>query len=570
MTKNEEEISFTNYFVPLTTTKIVHFLIIIGSIVFFNGLFNGFVGDDLGQIIDNIYVHSITNIQLFFTGSTFYNGSAQIAGLYYKPLLLTSYALLYTFFGPHAFMFHFFQIVLYIVNACLAYFIFSIFFKKSISFLLALIFLVHPLNSETALYIADLQDVLFFLFGSIGFLLYKKSSSLKGSILSGIFLFLSLLSKETGILFLGIILAYSFLSDKKNLKHSFLFTGSIAILYVLIRFLTFGVFTTPKSSLIAQLTFTERLINIPEIVFFYLKTFFYPLSLASSYQWTYTQIDIPHFFLPLFFDVVILAAIILLGYFLYKKKQFSAFLFFISWLTLGLALHLQFIPLDATVADRWFYFPMIGALGITGILIEKYLHNFKNIFLIFILLISLLAFRTFLRSFDWRDEITIASHDLQVSQTWGLENELSFAYFSKGDYTNAKVHAEKSIALYPYRTNYLNLGAAYFGMKEYKQAKNAFMKSLTYGDDYQTYQNLSLLSLSYGDPKENIAFLKNVALKKFPQEGLMWFHVAILEYNYGDKQQAKDDISKAYQLLPTQQISGTYNAMMHDMPVTIK
>src|SRR5579872_2675138 len=119
---SQETFSFKNYFVPFTTTKAIHWILVIGLLVYSNSLFNGFVGDDLGQIIDNPTVHSIVNIFTFFTSSTFYNGGLQyLIGVYYKPLLLTFYSLVYTFFGPNYIMFHLFQVTLCIANTVILF-----------------------------------------------------------------------------------------------------------------------------------------------------------------------------------------------------------------------------------------------------------------------------------------------------------------------------------------------------------------------------------------------------------------------------------------------------------------
>ena len=156
----EQEFSFKNYFVPLTKTKAIHWIVILGLIVFFNGLFNGFVGDDGGQLVDNIAVHSLQNIPQFFFGGTFNNGNGSIIGLYYKPLLLTTYSILYSFFGTNSF-YHFFQLVLHISNAILVFLLFTRFFKKGLALVLSLLFLVHPINADTVDYIANLQDTMF-------------------------------------------------------------------------------------------------------------------------------------------------------------------------------------------------------------------------------------------------------------------------------------------------------------------------------------------------------------------------------------------------------------------------
>src|SRR5258708_3970813 len=115
----EEEFSFKNYFSPMTTVKAVVWIVIIGLIGFFNSLFGAFVWDDVYQIQNNTLVHSILNIGLYFTGSTFSQSQGAFEGLYYRPLMTTVFSLLYTIFGTQTFFFHFFQLSIHILNAIL-------------------------------------------------------------------------------------------------------------------------------------------------------------------------------------------------------------------------------------------------------------------------------------------------------------------------------------------------------------------------------------------------------------------------------------------------------------------
>ena len=127
--KNEEQpLTFKSLFVPFTNKKAVTLMIIIGLIVFSNGLLNGFVGDDQGQIIDNSFVHSIGNIPIFFQSSTFFNGNYHLLiGNYFRPLMLTYFSILYHFFGANPFFFHFAQAFLHLANAILVFLFLSIF-----------------------------------------------------------------------------------------------------------------------------------------------------------------------------------------------------------------------------------------------------------------------------------------------------------------------------------------------------------------------------------------------------------------------------------------------------------
>src|SRR3954471_19271715 len=122
MKEQEEETSLYDIFYPLTSKKAIVYIFIIGFIVYFNVLFNGFVWDDDWQIINNAVVHSLANFPLFFIGGTFNSGGAMtLAGDFYRPLMSLYFSTIYTFFGPSAFIFHLVQVILYILNTVLVF-----------------------------------------------------------------------------------------------------------------------------------------------------------------------------------------------------------------------------------------------------------------------------------------------------------------------------------------------------------------------------------------------------------------------------------------------------------------
>lgn len=148
----------------LSSLKSSLIIVTIGFVAFSSGLNNPFMGDDLKQIVENVPVHSISNLWLFFSSSTFYvqGAASPLQGVYYRPLMSTVFSLLYNVFGPQPFYFHVLQLALGVASASILYLVFRYSFNTITSLCLALIFLVHPLNSQVIYAIANMQDVLFF------------------------------------------------------------------------------------------------------------------------------------------------------------------------------------------------------------------------------------------------------------------------------------------------------------------------------------------------------------------------------------------------------------------------
>src|SRR3989344_1889229 len=159
--------------------KISLIFFILGMAIYANSLFNPFFGDDFHQIKNNPSIHSVLRIPSLFLKGTFNDGSGNQINNYYKPLLSTTYSLIYFFFGDNPFGYHLIQILVHIVNSFLIYLLFSKFFEKKISFLLSLLFLTHPINTEAVVYISNLQDPLFFLFGMVALIFTIKEKSLQ-------------------------------------------------------------------------------------------------------------------------------------------------------------------------------------------------------------------------------------------------------------------------------------------------------------------------------------------------------------------------------------------------------
>ncbi len=564
--------NFSEKNLSLTTTKAFAIFIIIGSLIFFNGLFNSFVGDDTSQIVNNKSVHSLTNIQSSFTGSTFYGGGGQTDGVYYKPLLSALYMFIYSVSGPNPFPFHLFQVALHIVNSFMVFLLLKHFFKRPLSFILSLVFLVHPMNSEAVFYISAAQEVLFFFFGISAIKIFTDSTSKKSLIPIGLLLLASIFSKETGIIFFFVLLAYSYLFRRKRFYSIAALSSVLFVIYLFLRVNAVGILNKSTSSPISNASLWERILNMPAILFYYVKTFFFPLNIAYSQHWINTKITMNSFLIPLVFCFLFIVLTLSFLVILYKKrsKYLKTYIFFFLWFFLGIGLLMQIFPLDVIVADRLFYLPMVGIFGMTASIVEGFNFNIMNRKILFITLslILLFSWRTIVRSFDWRDNMTLAIHDNKVSQSYVLENTIGFELIKKGKPKDGAEYIKRSIELYPYFTNYNNLGLAYLHLREYDKAKEAYLRGLDFGDYYLLYENLAELALVHGDVKENIGFIENVSLRKFPQNSKMWLFLAILKYD-NDIKGAKDAISKAYFYSKDPTTVSIYNKIMNNQPLKL-
>lgn len=561
--------------------KIPHIwtIIIIGSLIYFNALFNGFVWDDEEQVINNALVHSITNLPSFFTGSTFNTGGANtLAGHYYKPMMPTFFSIIYSIFGPTAFAFHLFQLIFHLINSVLVYKLFKKFFSKNIAFISTLFFLVHPINTETVIYISALQDTIFFTFGLLALLLAtQKILTTKKLFLISTLILLSLLSKETGILFLIITILYRYLFYSKDYLNTSIYLTSTFFLYLFLRLILAQVQISGSGpSPIMQATFLERLQTLPQIIYYYLVTTIFPKDLSIAQHWVVKNPSLANFYIPILF---ILLTIMLLFILLYQIKQksttnFCISIFFTLWLTIGIALHTNLFPLDMTVAERWFYFPFVGLIGILATYF--YSHPIKAsdntrvniILLILIPILSLLSLRTIIRNTNWQNGLTLYEHDSKISaNAFDLENNYGVELFRAGQIQQAKVHFQRSVEIAPHWwTNWNNLGVIYEREQNYQTALEYYKKSIDNGQYFLAYENYANTLLFHKSPQSAKEFTQQ-SLKILPYNSKLWTVLALSEYKLGDKQKALQAAQNAYQLSPNQQTYYLFTKLQSDQPI---
>lgn len=582
----EQKISLRNIINSLSSnTKAILAIATTGLAIYFLSLFNGFVWDDLDQIINNPGIHSLQNIPRFFSGLTYSDGSSATSNFvfpFYRPLFSSFITLLYFLFHKTAFFYHLIQLVLHIINANLLFILFKRFFNKNLSFFLALLFIVHPITVESVAYVSAISEPLFFLCGLLAFFVFDKTKITSSQLLKGGFLFLcSLFAKETGILFLPLILIYQLLFKKQNLNKIFYTLFSVLVGYLFIRLvITKAVFGIPDNIPIAAASLQVRLYTMPAVFFYYIKTFLYPVNLAISQHWLVTTINFNSFYLPLISDIFFLLTIFSLGLYLRKNKSvefFKQFLFFSTWFMSGMILHSQIIPLDMTVADRWFYFTLAGLIGILGVFFDSLIVKFKNklnllIIPVFVVL-ALFSLRTVIRNTDWKNQITLYSRDVRYTQSYSLETNLGKELYSIGKKQEALVHLQKSVELAPnYHVNWRNWAAYYYNIGDYKKAgeyyKNSIKNKTYYFPAYEDYGKL-LLFHDESNGKKAKEFLEE-GIKIFPQNSTLWLYLAIADYKQNLNSEALVAAKQAFELQPNQNTQSVYYNLKNNMPLKIE
>lgn len=574
----DQEVSLKDLFIPFTAAKAITWIVIIGLVVYANMLFNGFVWDDKTYILFNrdVLTFNITNL----LQNNIFNAGGQ-----YRPIPAIYFATLFALFKDTTFFYHLLQLALHIVNACLVFVVFKKFFAMIPSFLLSILFLIHPIQVESVSYIASSGNPLYFLFGILALLisLNKTISGNRASII-GFLLTLSLLAKEAGLVFFFIVFLYKLLFNRKGIVTLFFAECASLFIYFIIRFGIGGVFFTKLSLIpIAQISLSERLLSIPAIIFYYIKTSFLPLKLAIDQQWVISSITFKSFYFPLLVDILFFSGIGLLGLYIYKTKQknIKTYLFFLSWFIAGFFLYWQIFPLDGTVADRWFYFPLVGLLGIVGAGVYSLKIRYKFVrpvgYTALIVIFMLLAVRTIVRNANWSDAITLYAHDTKISNNFDIENNLGTEYANVREYDKAIAHSKKSVEMFPYEANLYNLANTYEQSGNIQEAKKYYAEALTYPNYLPinhrhivfTYIRLAYMMYLSGEYKNSEEVIRQ-GLREYPNNGYLLMELAACEYKKGNQTKALSAAEQAVKNLPTEQMNALYLQIQNKQPILLK
>lgn len=543
----------------ITSKKAIILIVLVGLAVYANTIFNGFVWDDSAQIVNNVLVHSPGNIPQLFGRSTF--GTAETSLQYYRPMMSSVFAIIYSIFGQRAAFFHLFQILLHILNSILVFYLLKSFLDKKISLFLAIVFLVHPMNVESTAYISSLMEPLFFAFGMVALLISLHKLDGKSKIAISLLLLFSLLAKETGILFI-VMMGVMILLFKKVSFLRLLPVATVSLgLYLYLRIGVAGFLLSESKEIpIFGLTWLERLTTIPKIILFYIQTFFLPFNLAILQEWTVKVPSIGEFYIPLAIVILFFMIVLGIGFYIRKRNRdiLGSYIFLLTWFLLGLAMHAQIFPLDMTVAERWFYFPMMGLLGMIGVGMQIFRYQISDIrfLLVDVLIISLLSFRTVVRNFDWYNDVSLYSKDAKLSRSANIEFNLGAALLQEEKMDEAKEHFANAIELAPnpaMRAYYE--GTLYNIEGDLVHAKESYGEAIEEGNLPLAYAALSNLIYLSGTLEEALEFMES-SLKKQPNNAQLWLNLALLEYEIGNRGEALIAVRKAYDLSPT--VDGEY------------
>jgi tetratricopeptide (TPR) repeat protein len=390
--------------------------------VYAPALRNGFVWDDTALILRDPLIRSWRLIPEGFQHFLFTDATASD---FYRPIQRLTYTLDYGAFAFRPTGYHLTSIachlaaglaLLLLADELLRLFGIEERKRQWIAFFATLAWAIHPVHTAAVVYVSGRADPLAAAFGFLGLYAGLRSLRVNGSsrwmllLAAGVFFLLSALSKETGIIFLFLWCAILLL--EKRWKE--FVPATVVVLFVVVTYLSLRLPAehTPAPTLHSPAPLLVRPILAARAVAEYTGLILLPLNLhmdrdvethpeganatrADSAAWRELQTLL---------GILLLAAAI---YWLVRSRKQKPAIFCclvlaaIAYLPVSGVFHL-----NASVAEHWIYLPTAFLFLAAGLAISRLSIPTIALGSVFALWFVFLGARTWVRTFDWKDQRT--------------------------------------------------------------------------------------------------------------------------------------------------------------------
>jgi protein O-mannosyl-transferase len=626
---------FTNPKAPYIVLGLLGFIFYINTIYNEFALDDGIVIHKNEYVMEGVSgIDSIMSRDAYHSFYKQMNAKAQLAGGRYRPLSIVSFAIEQEFIGSYkdgklppaacwdknndgkgdpnedinedglyndndcltegCMLRHFNNVMFYVLCVLLIYAMLRnhLFTQyPDLAFVSALLFCIHPIHTEVVANMKSRDEIFSMIFIALTFInvfKYAETRQTKYIIWSTVNYFLSLLSKEYAITLIAVIPATLFLFDKdfklKNYYSLMFGLGVAFVLYFMIRFSIVAIKKpVPDTELLNNpylLAKGTQVIGTKIYVWLkYLMLLFYPAVLSSDYSYNSIPYrDIASWDTLLSLAIYITLAILTIR--LFRKKHPAAWGLLFYFANFLMICNLLF-DIGATMGERLIFHSSLGWAVCVGWLFteegRKYFSNPKMhkivLWLVLFIVTGLFGYRTITRNMDWKNDITLFTHDVttmpnsvlclgNAGARWIDLSERPANKEHEKEYLDKAIgYLNHALELHPkYVNGYLNLGLAYFKMRDYNKAEEIWGKAYQLypsnpflGTYYRVLSNV-YIQQGFADAGakniQNAAYWFERASRIYPQDPEIWYNLGGAAFSLGDFAKAKMAFEKCLQLNP--------------------
>ena len=393
--------------------------------------------DDPYFTTDNPYVkEGLSGIPTFFTHAAYY-GVFKNHDASYRPLMLTSFAVEKQLFGFNPQISHFINLVLFCIAIAFLFRLFRKIFNDYspyIPFFIVLLYELHPIHTEVVASVKSRDELLALLFTSLSMLQsfkYIDSKKTLHLIVSAVFFFLALISKESSITFAAIMpLSIYFFRNEKPGKIITAVAPYLVMagVYMLMRMAFIESdgekvrILVNNNALMAATNYSDKLATILFIQFKYISLLIFPHPL--SWDYSYSEIPIISFSNPkALLSIIVIGG--LLAYALLRLKSKDVFSYCILFYCAGAVITSNLlVDIGSTMGERFIFTASLGYCIALVFLVVKLLKadklnisyaNSQKVFFVMIAISMLYAVKTVARNEVWKNNLVLYKSGIETA-----------------------------------------------------------------------------------------------------------------------------------------------------------
>lgn len=565
-------------------------------VVYVNALDNGLVYDDQFLIVRSWIVERLDFRSAFTTH--YWAGYPGNETGQYRPLTVLTF-LLDALGGIRPFRYHLTNVLLHVCCSLLAWMLCRrAGMTRFAAGFAGLLFAVHPIHSEVAAGVTfGRSDLLAGAFLLAGMLFYTHRSRSRAAYLFALVAFFcGLLSKESALALLGLVVVYDLavgmtdpenriLSDKGNGRNAqrgsstvrlawsagepdrwdFLrrildvcrarwpwwlgFVG-VFVLCLVVRDAAAGLGFAPggMTELVNPLygaSLETRILTAGRIFWHYISLLVLPWRLSVDYS--YNAIPVAASLL----DPGVIAGLVLAlaGMGLWARALgnrprlfFCGALFFVPYMGVSQTV----VLLNSMVQERFLYIPALGAFALAGIGVERLFRRFGFAVVVAMGLVCLgYAARTVVRNNDWRDDFSLfTSAATAYPESAKMHHAVGQVLAEQGRMDRAILAFRRALSIREEAMTYNNLGNAYGVKGDFGQAIAAYRKAVDLDPQYaEVWMNLGVTAMRAGEPAAAAEGFRQAAVL-LPEDRKAHFNLGVAL----EKSGKSDEAARAYRM----------------------
>jgi tetratricopeptide (TPR) repeat protein len=489
----------------LKTTHVILLLAGLTMLIYANSLRNEFVFDDGALIQSNPQIRNLAQYaEVLKWDASRPITQASDRGTTHRPLRTGLLAVQFALFGLEPAGYRMVNIVFHALNGVIVFSIVRVLLGMGPAVVAALLFVVHPIQTESVAYISGQRDVLFtffYLVGFWGFVRYRVTEQFPYLVLTALAYVMSLLTKEMAITLPVLCALYDCVRHlpgseqgvtvpvwkaawegfrKVITRYPWLYAGGTTALGVVLYYFVFVANPSHQRTLYGG-GLGPTLNTSARIMAHYLTQLVFPVTLNADYS--NNAFPISNGLLDI---RGVLAGLLVLGVgygsiCLLRINRWAALGIF--WLFVTLLPVSQIVPHHELLAEHFLYLPIVGFCLVVGYGVNRGFAARRYtgaVVVAFISVIVLLGIRTVVRNRDWANQLTLWTKTVQTAPQ-SLRARINLAQSLKGGgrYEEALEQFRMHVTLEPRSSSgHVGMASTYHLMGRYAEATEHFRKAI--------------------------------------------------------------------------------------------